>query len=187
MPRLNAGDPNILVLSYNQLCLDFDAMLQRIVAFLEVDPATVPWDVLELERTNNLKNNPNWIGQMWTGTDTLPGRYKRELKPETIRTLDEKYASDLRILRGIEQPKFRHFLATGVEAEEMNRVLVGEAGYLFLTRDANDTVGQITGEKQLAPADIYIRRLLITPEKFSVKPSQISITATLLFRAKRLR
>jgi hypothetical protein len=153
--RLHANDPNMLLLSYNQLCLDFDNMLERIIRFLEVDPATVDRARLELERTDNLKGNPQWIGQMWTGTDTLPGRYKRELTSDTIRVLDEKYAQDLKILRAFELPKFRSLLTTKIEEDEMNRVLVGKDGFLFLTRDANDTVGQITGQKKLQNLDIY--------------------------------
>lgn len=153
--RLQSNDPNVLVLSYNQLCLDFDNMLERIIKFLEVDPASVDRAQLELERTDNLKGNPRWVGQMWTGTDTLPGRYKRELTSDTIKILDEKYAQDLKVLRAFELPKFRALLATKAEEDEMNRVLVGKNGFLFLTRDANDTVGQITGQKKLHNLDIY--------------------------------
>lgn len=154
LPRLQAEDPNILVLSYSQLCLDFDNLLKKVVKFLGANPETVDWNALELERTDKLNSNPQWIGQIWTGTDINPGRYKRELTPETIRTLDARYAQELKILRSIELPQFRHYLATGAEEEEMSRVLVGKDSVLFLTRDANDTVGQISGRKKLSHREI---------------------------------
>ena len=153
--RLQSDDKNLLILSYNQLCLGFDDMVQRIITFMGVDATAVDQDKLEMERTDNLKANPQWIGQMWTGTDTLPGRYKRELKSETIKALDEKYAKDLKLLRAFETPRFRALLSTRAEEEQMSSVLVGKDDFLFLTRDANDTVAQITGQQQLLSGDIY--------------------------------
>jgi hypothetical protein len=153
-PRLAADDPNVLKLSYAQLCLDFDRLVERLIAFLGVPPASVPWNLVERERTTNLKNNPHWIGQMWTGTDVSPGRHRTELKPETIAKLDDLYRDNLKLVRSIEAPALRHLLATSQERTEMDRVLVGRDDELFLKNDANDTVGQITGTKQLPRVDM---------------------------------
>ena len=147
--RLAGGDQNILKLSYSQLCLDFDQLLESIIGFLGVDRQAVPWQVLERERTSNLENNPNWIGQVWTGSDIMPGRYRRELRPETIEVIDNRYRENLRFVRSLETPRLRPLLATEAERAEMERVLVGKNNELFLKNDANDTVGQITGKLQL--------------------------------------
>ena len=153
-PRLQSDDPNVLKLSYSQLCLDFDALIERLIVFLGVERASVPWDKLERERTGNLKQNPDWIGQMWTGTDIMPGRYRTELRKDTIAVLDDRYRENLKLVRALELPHLRGLLATGAEREEMERVLVGRDGELFLKNDANNTVGQITGQVQLSFSDL---------------------------------
>ncbi len=149
-PRLSADDPNVLKLSYSQLCLDFDALIERLISFLKVDRESVPWDRLERERTGNLKENPAWIGQMWTGTDIMPGRYRTELRKDTIAALDDKYRENLKFVRALELPHLRSLLATEAEREEIERVLIGRDGELFLKKDANNTVGQITGQVKLS-------------------------------------
>ena len=153
--RLKNDHENVLILSYNQLCLDFDNLVARLISFFDVSPADVPRERIERERTTNLKHNPAWIGQIWTGTDIMPGRYRNELHPETIRQLDEKYRDNLAFIRTLERPCFRHCLATERERAEMGRVLVGRNGQLFLVNDANDVIGQTTGRRQLPRADLY--------------------------------
>ena len=76
--RLKNDHENVLILSYNQLCLDFDNLVARLIRFFNVSPADVPHERIERERTTNLKQNPAWIGQIWTGTDIMPGRYRNE-------------------------------------------------------------------------------------------------------------
>jgi hypothetical protein len=113
--RLETDEANVLKLSYAQLCLDFDNMLQRLVAFLGVPADGVPWQQLEKERTVNLSKNPQWIGQAWAGSDIMPGRYKTELKPETIAVINRKYKDYLTFLQTLEQPQLRALLTTEIE------------------------------------------------------------------------
>jgi hypothetical protein len=61
----------------------------------------------------------------------------------------------LAFFRSLEQPQFRYFLATNREREEMRLVVVGRDNRLFLTNDANDTIGQITGKRALPMADLF--------------------------------
>jgi hypothetical protein len=152
--RLDGSDPNVLTLSYAQLCLDFDDMLRRLAGFFEVPADDIPWARLEQERTTNLAKNPAWIGQIWTGTDIMPGRYRKELKRETINVIDQRYAGALKFLRALEPPHLRALLATEAERAEMERVLVGRNGQLFLRNDANNTVGQITGTVKLSQQEL---------------------------------
>jgi len=147
--RVQANDPNVLKLSYAQLCLDFDNLLERIIEFFGADRNALPWDRLEQERTVNLAKNPNWIGQIWSGSDILPGRYRSELSRETVAIIDDKYRENLKFLRSLEVPRLRFLLATEAERLEMDRVLVGNGDELFLKNDANNTVAQITGEMKL--------------------------------------
>jgi hypothetical protein len=153
-PRLSSHDPNVLYLSYSQLCLDFDNLIQKLIAFLDVSPVSVPHDLLERERTVNLDKNPHWIGRMWTGTDIAPGRYRRELSKATISIIDKKYHDSLKFVRAFELPHLRPLLATEAERAEMERVFVGRDNELFLRNDANDTLGQITGRIQLSLSDL---------------------------------
>lgn len=153
-PRLSSRDPKILYLSYSQLCLDFDNLIQKLIAFLEVPASSVPYALLEKERTVNLDKNPHWIGQVWTGTDILPGRYRRELSKATISIIDRKYQESLKFVRSFELPSLRPLLATEAERPEMERVFVGHDNELFLKNDANDTLAQITGRLQLSLSDL---------------------------------
>jgi hypothetical protein len=153
--RLKNDTQNVLILSYNQLCLDFDNLVARLIAFFGVAPEDVPWERIERERTTNLKNNPAWIGQIWTGTDVMPGRHRNELTRDTIRQLDDKYRDNLDFIRAIELPRFRIYFATEREREEMGRVLAGRGDELFLINDANDVIGQITGHRPLAAKALY--------------------------------
>jgi len=153
--RLRTESPDVLLLSYNQLCLDFDNMLARIAAFfgVEIDGATQA--LLEKERTDNLGKNPAWIGQIWSGSDTMPGRHRAELAAPTILALDDKYRDNLALLRSLEIPRFRRFFATARERGEMEMVLFGKDDQLFLTNDANDVIGQTEGRKPLGKRALF--------------------------------
>lgn len=76
------------ILSYAELCLDFDSFIGRAADFLGVEINTDMRPKLELERISNLNQNKNWIGNQWEGSDIMPGRYLNELKPSTIKSLD---------------------------------------------------------------------------------------------------
>ena len=51
-------------------------MVARLIRFFDIALADVPYDRIERERTVNLKNNPAWIGQIWTGTDIMPSHLR---------------------------------------------------------------------------------------------------------------
>ena len=102
--RITGGGDDVLLISYAQLCLDFDAMVTRIAAFVGLDPALIPWADMEPMRASKLASNPGWIGKRWVGSDATPGRYLGELQPATIETLDEQYRTTLGFLRSLEAP-----------------------------------------------------------------------------------
>ena len=153
--RIANGRDDTLVVSYAQLCLDFDAMVRRIAAFVGMEEEKIPWPALEPMRAANLTSNPNWIGHKWSGSDAQPGRFRGELQPATIAVLDERYTAVLAYLRHLEQPHLRHFLAPIRDQLTMQGVLVGQDGQLFLTNDSNDVIGQITGRKPLPRTDMF--------------------------------
>ncbi len=144
-----------LVISYAQLCLDFDEMVKRVARFVGLDEARIPWAAIEPLRAEKLTTHPGWVGHRWTGSDTTPGRHRAELQPATIAKLDDRYRDVLKFIRGLETPSLRHYLATAREREEMSRVVVGRDDELFLTKDANDVMGQVTGRRPMARADLF--------------------------------
>ncbi len=85
-----------IVNTYARLCLDFDRFIEVCCDALSVPLTPELREQLEVERTEKLTDNTKWIGNQWAGSDTAPGRYKRELKPETIDYLGRKYAGVLR-------------------------------------------------------------------------------------------
>jgi hypothetical protein len=91
------NESNVAVLTYARLCLDFDSLINKLVDLLEIgqDDYRRAAPKLELERVENISQNAAWIGQQWTGSDTQPGRYKRELSDDTIKMLNEYYAATL--------------------------------------------------------------------------------------------
>lgn len=97
-----------MFLGYAMWCLEFDAALARLAAFLGTDLAALPAaqrDAALRERTPDIAGNPQWIGQQWAGADTAPGRHRRELRPDTIATLTERCAEDLQWLREVDDPR----------------------------------------------------------------------------------
>jgi hypothetical protein len=87
-----------IVQSYSKLCLGFDAFIRDAAKFLDVSLTPGLIELVEPERTENLVNNPNWIGQKWPGADIAPGRYKEELQPETIKKLTRQFDNALRLM-----------------------------------------------------------------------------------------
>jgi len=82
---------NFVFLTYKKLCEDFDGYLNTLSEFLNIKITQEMMRDLNLERTENLEKNNQWIGNKWGGSDVMPGRYKRELTHETIEILNEKY------------------------------------------------------------------------------------------------
>lgn len=85
-----------LVLSYARLCFNFDSFIAKACDFFGVELSEELLSRLEVERTENLASNAQWIGNQWKGSDVLPGRYLRELQPETISQLNQRFEPILR-------------------------------------------------------------------------------------------
>ncbi|RUP83084.1 hypothetical protein C7Y69_03260 [Alteromonas sp. KS69] len=86
------------VLTYARLCLDFDSFLEKVAQYLNKALTTEMLAKLEIERVSNLSENKNYIGNRWAGADVMPGRYKRELKQETIDILNERFKETLSVM-----------------------------------------------------------------------------------------
>ena len=94
---LDQLDPkDFAVATYAQLCCDFDAYVNNLARMLGAPTMPETEQALELERPENLTQNDGWIGHRLEGSDILPGRYKRELQPETIAALNERFMAQLR-------------------------------------------------------------------------------------------
>lgn len=107
---------DVRILTYARLCIDFDSFVERCCLALDKPLTPALKDALEIERTDNLGQNAQWIGNRWNGSDTMPGRYKRELKPETIQLLNEKYAPVLREMARLD-PDYADFYLEGIDPE----------------------------------------------------------------------
>ena len=105
-----------LVLTYARLCLDFDGFIHRLSQFTGVPVNEHMWNMwrqLEIERPENLEDNPKWVGNRWEGSDVVPGRYKRELQPETIEIINEKMKPYLRRMAKYD-PDYAHLYLEGL-------------------------------------------------------------------------
>ncbi|SDC35407.1 hypothetical protein SAMN05444678_102396 [Sphingomonas sp. YR710] len=87
-----------VVNSYARLCLGFDSFVERSCIALGLEPTSERKAAVELERAEKLELNPRWIGHTWAGSDTMPGRYKREMRAETIAFVTDYYAPVLRAM-----------------------------------------------------------------------------------------
>jgi hypothetical protein len=94
----NLDSSKFIVQSYARLCLDFDSFVQRASSFFSVDLTDELLGALESERVEKLDQNKNWIGNRWVGSDIAPGRFKRELKVETVEQLNEIFMPTLELM-----------------------------------------------------------------------------------------
>lgn len=97
-----------IFIGYAMYCLHYDVAVDRLCAFLAVERQALGREsrrILRNERVENLQQNRVWIGNLWAGADTAPGRHRAELRPETIRILTERYRWFLDFLRGIDDPR----------------------------------------------------------------------------------
>ena len=102
-----------LVLTYARLCLDFDDFIRRLSHFTGIPVTESMLKRLEIERPENLGDNPRWVGNRWEGSDIMPGRYKRELQPETIEIINEKMKPYLRRMAKYD-PDYAHLYLEGL-------------------------------------------------------------------------
>ncbi len=97
-----------IFIGYAMYCLHFDECVARIADFLGVAPSE--WTrqqrkAVAREKSDEQTANPKWIGQQWGGSDTMPGRHRTELRPETIAALNRRYAWFLEFLRRMDDPR----------------------------------------------------------------------------------
>ncbi|WP_237063458.1 hypothetical protein [Microbulbifer zhoushanensis] len=101
------------LLTYAQLCLDFDGFVDAAADFVGVDLSDELREQVEPERVENLAGNPKWVGNRWSGSDTMPGRYKKELKEETIARLNSTLSEVLSRMAKIDS-NYSHLYLEGV-------------------------------------------------------------------------
>ena len=104
----NRDNENIIFVSYAQLCVEFDLLVQRLNNFFGVEPTKTHIDTIYKESPKSLNDNKDWIGNQWQGCDIMPGRYKSELKLETIDVLNSKIDVYLDLIKQIEVPKLKY-------------------------------------------------------------------------------
>lgn len=101
--------PSIACTSYAQLCCAFDLIIESLCDLFGTSRRYAA-DTLHQERPENVQANSQWIkvGGTWQGADISPGRFRRELRPETAERLTRKYAGELAMMRGWDAPFLAH-------------------------------------------------------------------------------
>lgn len=96
-------------LSYAALCEDFPVFLRRLVNFLQIRPTRQLYD--DLLRTEDVKRKDtlrkNSMARL-PNAAPLPGRHKRELRPDTIAELNRITARARQWMASLEVPEYRH-------------------------------------------------------------------------------
>lgn len=95
--------------SYAQLCCAFDYLTDSLCRTFNRAPSQVA-EALRIERPENLGGNPNWVkvGGTWKGSDVTPGRFRRDLLPETAEAVTRKHAAQLAFCRRRDAPFLAH-------------------------------------------------------------------------------
>ncbi|SHI33932.1 hypothetical protein SAMN02745194_00068 [Roseomonas rosea] len=95
--------------SYNQLCCAFDYMVDNLCRTFNRAPSAVA-EALRAERPENLFANPEWVkvGGTWKGADVTPGRFRRDLKPETVEAITKRHEAELAFCRYRDAPFLSH-------------------------------------------------------------------------------
>jgi tetratricopeptide (TPR) repeat protein len=105
-----------VMLGYARLCLDLDSWAERVADVFGVKLTKELKADLEPERVANLSNNDRWVGHTWVGADTLPGRYKRDVKPNTIALMNLAFEGSLRRMAAMD-PEHAHLYLEGLPKE----------------------------------------------------------------------
>ncbi|WNZ57241.1 hypothetical protein QT397_07830 [Microbulbifer sp. MKSA007] len=105
---------NSIVLSYAELCMDFDSFIRRSSEFIGTTLSIDLLDKLEVERPENISLNKKWVGNKWSGSDVMPGRYLKELSPDTINKLNKSLADVLKNMAHFD-PKYSELYLKGID------------------------------------------------------------------------
>ncbi len=96
-------------LSYAVLCEDFPAFLQRLTGFLQIRPnRRVYEDLLATEDVKRQDTLRKTSMARLAKAAPLPGRHKRELRPDTIAELNRITARARQWMAALEVPEYRH-------------------------------------------------------------------------------
>ena len=93
--RIQNDRVNTLIVSYAQLA-QFDDLVNRTAAFCRFPGGTDSLEGAGAAAGGKAIRPTAWIGQRWV-SDATPGRYRNELKPETIAKLDDQYREILQL------------------------------------------------------------------------------------------
>jgi len=95
----------ILVVSYAQICLVSDELMDRLATFLgsTATPAQIE-EIKKREFPSALQDNPGWASGKWVGADVLPGRARIELKRPTYLSLSQRYSKILKFMQDNDLP-----------------------------------------------------------------------------------
>lgn len=107
----------VCINTYIDLCTQFDNFIHKLADFMNESVDESKWRSLEPERCDNLDENKEWIGSQWKGADTDPGRYLRELSPDTISILNEYYFEVLNKMSQLD-PENKKFYLQGLEIDK---------------------------------------------------------------------
>lgn len=96
----------VVPLSYARLCLDLPGFLERLTRQLDFTPSAALFD--HLLQTEDVQRPERMVYSNchFPRASPLPGRFRRELKPETIARLNEGLADVLAWMRAVDDPAF---------------------------------------------------------------------------------
>lgn len=97
--RRQIAPRQVVALSYARLCLDLPGFLDTLVGCLDFTPSTPLLDHLLLTENVRQPDKMAYSACHFPHASPLPGRFRRELKPETIDRLNEELADILAWMR----------------------------------------------------------------------------------------
>lgn len=98
---------NVFYVSYCQLCLKYDYLINTLNQIFGLELSLENNSVVRNESPGGLDSNPNWIGNEWFGCDIKPGRFRNELSPKSIDTLNCSLKDVLGTLASVEPMELR--------------------------------------------------------------------------------
>lgn len=97
------GKPNALVISYEEMVLDFASWLRKFLSAFELDDADETYQFVMSRRAESVKPGDEDISKH--KRKVTPGDHKEKLKPETITDLNRRFSEVLDAL-GYSKPQF---------------------------------------------------------------------------------
>lgn len=147
--------PNSLAATYAQLCCNFDKLINQISDFTGAPLTQKVMSALEGDRPEKIESHPKWIGGRWSGSDTMPGRYKRELLPSTITKMNQYFDPLLRKMAK-HDPEFAHQYLDGLDLPVSGGGRTGVTG----PEDLEIRVGDVCFRTHLSIDDAQVARLI---------------------------